>query len=703
MLSTRIIGLAALLAASFPFVTCAQSVAVTPSPDNLPTVVVTANPLGSELFDLVSPVTVLGGHALMLRQSSTLGETLSREPGVTASYFGPNASRPIIRGMDEDRVRIMQDGIGMSDASALSPDHATTVDPLVIERVEVVRGPAALLYGGSAIGGVVNVLDNRIPQQSIEGMLGRFELRAGGADDGHSGAIVMEGGDGRIALHADAGSRHSDNLRIPGFARSVRQRMLDAPSQEQPHGRLPNSAADGDSGALGASLTLDHGHIGASVSDYNSHYGTVAEPEVRVDMRSRNWNLAGELRDLDGFIQGVRFKFGNTDYRHREIDAGTVGTIFTNKGDELRLEATHGDLGTLQGAFGLQLGKVDFAALGDEAMVPQVKTENSAVFAFEEATLGSFKINFGGRLERTHLDSAGGGPADPGSGLPRFGNAQQRAFSTRSGALGGIWTLSPIWSLAANLSHTERAPTFSELFAHGPHLATGQYVVGNAGLDKERSNGLDLQLRWRSGADSASIGIFATRFSNYTSTNTSGNTRGIDGELNPADVDGDGLADASGEEILPEAVTRQVVAEFTGFEAQGRIRLLERAGQLLDLHLSGDYVRTRNRDTGEPLPRIPPLRLGAGLDWHLGSWGVTVNISHASRQGRVGANEWPTDSHTLVDAMVTRRIDLKPLTLEAFIKLNNLLDREARVHSSVLKEIAPLPGRGLTFGLRGSF
>ncbi len=416
MLITRIIGLAALLVAAIPFSVHADPSAPPASLQsipNLPTVVVTANPLGSELFDLVSPVSVMDGQQLMLRQQSTLGETLAREPGVTSNYFGPNASRPIIRGMDEDRVRIMQDGIGMSDASALSPDHATTVDPLVMERVEVVRGPAALLYGGSAIGGVVNVLDNRIPQQAIDGMQGRFELRAGGADDGHSGAVVMEGGNGRIALHADAESRHSDDLRIPGFARSDRQRAIDGPGPEQPRGRLPNSAADGDSGALGASLALEHGYIGASVADYNTHYGTVAEPEVQIDMRSRNWNIAGELHDLDGFIQGVRFKFGNTDYKHQEIDAGTVGTTFTNKGDELRLEATHGDLGPLKGAFGLQLGKVDFSALGDEALVPQVKTENSAVFVFEEAVLGDLRLNFGGRLERTRLDSAGGGPAGP--------------------------------------------------------------------------------------------------------------------------------------------------------------------------------------------------------------------------------------------------------------------------------------------------
>jgi iron complex outermembrane receptor protein len=693
MLPTRIIGLAAILAAGFPAAIRAQPAAPNLSPDSLPTVVVTANPLGSELFDLVSPTSVLDGQQLMLRQASTLGETLSREPGVSSSYFGPNASRPVIRGMDEDRIRILQDGVGMADASSLSPDHATTVDPLVMERVEVVRGPAALLYGGSAIGGVVNVLDNRIPQQAIDGMRGRFELRAGGADDGHSGAVVMEGGNGSIALHADAESRHSDDLRIPGFTRSDRQRRIDDPDQEQPRSRLPNSAAEGAGGALGASLTLDHGYVGASVADFNTQYGTVAEPQVRIDMHSRNGNIAGELRDLDGFIQDIRFKFGNTDYSHQEIDAGVVGTTFTNKGNELRLEATHSELGPFKGAFGLQLGRTDFSALGDEAMVPQVTTDSSAVFAFEEAALGSFKLNVGGRLERTRLDSAGGGPADPGSGLPRFGNAREVAYSTRSGAFGGIWAMALAWSLAANLSHTERAPTFSELFAHGPHPATGQYVVGNAGLDRERSNGLDLQLRWRSGTDSVSIGVFATRFSSYISTGSTGNTRGGDGELNPADGDGDGIADGSGAEILPEAATRQVAAEFSGFEAQGRFRLLDSAGQTLELSLRGDYVRARNRDTGEPLPRIPPLRLGAGLDWQLGAWAASADLTRVSRQGRIAANELPTDAYTLADLALTRRIDFKPVVLEAFVKVNNLLNHEARVHSSVLKDIAPLPGR----------
>ncbi|WP_434517244.1 TonB-dependent receptor plug domain-containing protein (plasmid) [Dechloromonas sp. ARDL1] len=203
-------------------------------------VVVTANPLGSALFDLAAPVSVLGGRDLTLRRESTLGETVANLPGVSSTYFGPSASRPVIRGLDSDRIRILQNGTGMLDVSALSPDHATTVDPLVVDRIEVVRGPAALLYGGTAVGGVVNVLDNRIPQEAVVGVSGRFEPRFGGADNEQSGAAVLEGGNGRIAFHADISSRRNDDVQIPGFARSSRQRALDGPGQDQPRDRLPN-------------------------------------------------------------------------------------------------------------------------------------------------------------------------------------------------------------------------------------------------------------------------------------------------------------------------------------------------------------------------------------------------------------------------------------------------------------------------------
>ncbi len=665
-------------------------------------VIVTANPLGSALFDLAAPTSMLGGRDLTLQRQSTLGETIANLPGISSTYFGPAASRPVIRGLDSDRIRILQNGTGMLDVSALSPDHATTIDPLVADQIEVVRGPAALLYGGTAVGGVVNVLDNRIPQEAIQGVTGRFESRFGGPDTERSGAAVLEGGNGRIALHADISSRQNDDVRIPGYARSSRQRALDGPGQEQPRDHLPNSSAHGDSGALGAALTFDQGYVGVSYSDFKTNYGSVAEPDVRLDMKSSRWDMAGERRDMGSFIQAVKFKYGYTDYQHQELESGAVSTIFKNKGYEGRIEATHAKVGPLTGAFGIQFSSVDFSALGDEALLPKLTTDSGALFLYEEAALGRTKFTFGGRLERVKVASQGGGPLDPNTGLPRFGSAQNRSFSDQSGSAGIVYSLSQSLNFAATLSHTERAPTYAELFANGPHAATGQYEVGDTTLDKEKSNGLDVQLRWRSGPHSASVGGFYNRFQNYITVSNSGNTRGTDGELNPVDVNGDGIADASGKDILPEGLYRAVKADFRGLEAQGKFRVYEGAGDL-DLRLQGDYVRATNRDTGEPLPRISPLRLGMGLNYQRGNFGARLDVIHAFKQDRVAANELPTDGYTLVNAALTYRIKVQPMNLEAFLKGSNLFNEEARVHTSFLKDIAPLPGRGILLGMRGTF
>ena len=641
----------------------------------LPPVVVTASQLGSALFDLVSPVSVLSGKDLSFRQESTLGETLSKLPGVSSTYFGPNSSRPVIRGLDGDRIRIMQNGVGMLDVSSLSPDHATAVDPLLIDRVEVVRGPAALMYGGAAVGGVVNTLDNRIPQSSIKGFTGRVEPRIGGAANERSGAAVLETGNGSIALHADIALRRTDDLKIPGYARSSQQRAVDGPEVQQPYGRLPNSSSSSDSGAVGASLTSDKGYFGLSYSDLQSNYGTVAEPDVRVDMNSKRLGVAGEVRELGTFVQELKFKYNHTDYLHNELENGEVATTFKNKGYDTRIDATHTKLGAFTGAFGVQLANVDFAALGSEAFLPKVNTDAKALFLYEEAVFGKVKLTAGGRNEHTSVASAGDSPT-----TTRFGPAQTRQFTANSGALGASYTFNPNVSLAANLSHTERVPTYDELFANGRHVATGRFVVGDATLSKEKSTGADVQLRWRSGLHSASIGGFYTNFQNYIALIQSGQVQ----------------------EDLPEALYRPVKAEFYGFEMEGKSRIYEKKGNL-DLNLRGDYVRAKNSDTGESLPRISPMRLGAGLDYQLGKFGARFDVSHSFKQDQIAANELPTSSYTLADAMLTYRIKTQGVSWDTYLKGNNLFNQEARSHTSFLKEIAPLPGRGFILGVRGNF
>ena len=324
------------------------------APAQLPPVVVTGNPLGSELFELVTPVSVLTGQELILQRRSTLGETLNGLPGVSSTYFGPNASRPVIRGLDSDRIRILQNGTGVLDASSLSFDHAVAVDPMAIERAEVVRGPAALLYGGSAVGGVVNVIDNRIPQSPVRGVTGRAESRFGGDEREQANSVLFEAGNGRFALHLDGYTRGTDDLKIKGPNVSPRLQAID-PARTVTQGTLPNSASNAKGGSAGASLTWDKGYAGLSYSGMDTRYGTVAEPNVVIDMKSNRWDAAGEIRDINSFINGAKFKLGSSDYEHREIDLGVVGTTFRSKGYDSRVELTHAALGPLKGAVGLQV------------------------------------------------------------------------------------------------------------------------------------------------------------------------------------------------------------------------------------------------------------------------------------------------------------------------------------------------------------
>ncbi len=641
-------------------------------------VAVTANPLGVSSDELVTPVSVLNGRELSLKRESTLGETLKNIPGVSASSFGPNASRPVIRGLDGDRVRIMQNGVGILDASALSFDHAVAIDPLIIEQIDVVRGPAALLYGGSAIGGVVNAIDHRIPKEAIEGVTGRSEIRFGGADNQKNGAVVVDAGNGVLTIHADAYKRKTHDLDIPGYAVSSRLARQDGTARTN-RGRLVNSSSDADGGALGASIALEKGYIGTSFSTFNNNYGTVAEPGVRIDQNSDRWDLASELKDLGNIINRVKVRMAHTDYMHQEIEDGAVGTTFKNRGLEGSIEAGHGNIGKLSGTVGVQFQNSKFQALGEEAFVPSNRTESKAAYIFEELPLDFFKsnalkLNFGGRMEQVKVESAGGG---------NFGPGNEQTFTPRSYATGMLYTLDSNWSIASNLSHNERAPSYFELFANGPHLATAQFEIGDTTLQKERSNGVDAQLRWKAGHNSFSVGAYYTRFSNFISLADQGTTVNFEGEL------------------LPVARFQPVPAIFKGLEGEGKFRVYDQIGTL-DLNLRGDYVRATDRDSGDPLPRISPLRLGFGFDYKFNRFGSRLDVLRAFKQDRTASNELATDGYTSVNATLTYLIPAQ-FHLEAFAKGYNLLDQEIREHTSFLKDIAPLGGRSLLVGLRGEF
>ena len=436
--------------------------------------VITANPLGNR--QLAAPSTVLEGDDLLQQQQGSLGETLNKQPGVASTWFGPGASRPVIRGLDGDRIRILRNGVGALDASSLSYDHAVPLDPVNVERVEIVRGPAALLYGGNAIGGVVNTFDNRIPDAPVEGIHGAGELRYGGADTTRSSAGKLEAGDGNFALHLDANSRQFNDLRIPGYARSGKVRDSAEPGSKH---RLENSDGRQDGGAVGGSYNWDHGYAGLSYSRYDANYGSVAEPGVRLAMEQDHYGFASELRDLDGPFSSLKFDAGYTDYQHQELEGGEVHTTFKNKGYEARVEARHQPLGPVEGVIGAQVTRNEFSALGEEAFVPQTDTDSVALFVLEQWQASErLALSLGARLEHTRVD-----PDSQGS--ERFAQADSASsFTAASLSSGAVYQLTPIWSLAASLGYTERAPTFYELYANGAHVATGTFEVGDHRVDR---------------------------------------------------------------------------------------------------------------------------------------------------------------------------------------------------------------------------
>ncbi|MFT3721307.1 TonB-dependent receptor [Pseudorhodoferax sp.] len=659
-------------------------------------VTITGNPLGST--DVVAPTTRLEGDELLLRRQGTLGQTLDGLPGVSSTYFGPNASRPVIRGQDGDRIRVLQNSGAMLDASGLSFDHAVPSDPLTVERVEVLRGPGALLYGGSAVGGVVNLIDNRIPRSALfgaaGGVTGAAEAGVSTGDHGRDGALLLEGGNDRYALHADVSSRRTRDVAVP-LALPCTQ-----PGHEGEAHRICNSASDTQSGAVGGSVFFDHGYLGASVSDYRSDYGTVAEDAVTIGMRSRRYALQGEWRNLPGWIRGVKFQAAHTRYHHTEFEGDEAGTRFRNTGNDLRLEARHAPLGPLEGVIGLQLDANRFAAEGEEAFAPPSRTRQQALFLVEELPTSWGKWTLGARTERVRVRSDGSSDPD----VTRFA-AGERRFDPLSLAAGALVKLTPQWQFTANLAHSQRAPRDYELFANGPHLATAAWETGDPGLRKEKSDSLDLGLAWQDGPHKAALNVYTSRFSNYIGLVDTGHTRSVDGTLDPEDAD----------EALADMRYAGVRARFTGAEASGTVRLLgagglgrAAGGGQLDLLWRADLVRATNRDSGEPLPRIAPARVGTTLAWTSGPFGAQIGMDHVRAQRRVpSTGQRATDGYTLWNAALSWRMPLGGAELTWFARVDNLTDELAYSAVSVLTTTAfpkaPLPGRSARLGARLTF
>ena len=658
----------------------ASTTPATPNVTQLDAVVVTGNPLRNTT--LAAPVSVLSGEELVLRRASSLGETLNGLPGVSSSYFGPNANRPMIRGLDGDRVRILSNAGASIDASSLSFDHAVPIDPLVVERIEVLRGPGALLYGGSAVGGVVNALDNRIPKYRLNGVSGAAEVRFGGAESERGGAALVEAGNGQFAIHADIFGRRTSDLRVPEHTPIEDGAALDRTD------RVRNSAARTHGGALGASWTFGNGHLGLSADTYDSRYGVVAEADVVIQMKRDHIGLSGEVNDLGGPVRAVRVQLNDTRYRHEEIaGSGAIGTTFKTSGTEARLEVEHAPIGPFRGLVGAQFESFDFSALGAEAFVPSTQTRRRALFVTEETPWVLGTLSAGVRFEHANISSAG--DADPAE--PKFGAPAERSFSLRSASIANVYKLDEAWSLTGTFSATERAPTSFELYANGVHAATGAFERGDPTLPSERGNNLDLALQWKSGSDHLRVGAYTARFSRFIALEASGADIGMPG------ADG-------GIETFPEFAFRSVRARLHGVEIEGKRRLITSPWSL-DLSGKLDLTRATNADTGEALPRIAPMRVTLGLDAATGPWGGRVEVEHAARQNRVAATDTETAGYSIVNASLTRKFMFGSSNALWFVKVTNIGDRLAYNAATVetIRGLVPLPGRAIKTGVRFTF
>ena len=666
-------------------------------------VTIIGNPLGAS--DLIAPSAQYSGDGLLLRSKTTLGETLDGTPGVSSTYFGPNASRPIIRGQDGDRIRILNNGGGLLDASSLSYDHSVTADLISIERIEVLRGPGALQYGGSAVGGVVNVIDNRIPREALfddkGGVSGKVDLGLATGNKEKSTGVLLEAGNNRYAIHVDAMNRDTKDVNVPiNIVCSRTAGTFTARS-------ICNSASKISSTALGGSIFFDKGYVGASVSGYRSNYGTVAEPNVNIGMKSDRFALEGELKNLGSVIQSIKGQYSKTDYTHTEFTNTVVGTVFKNRGSDLRFEARHARFGNLEGLLGLQIEDSRFSADGDEAFAPYSRTRQNALFAYEEYKTGWGKLTFGGRLESVKVESLG----NPNPALAKFVPGQ-RSFSPSSYAIGSLWNLTPQWQLTGNVAYTERAPKDYELYANGPHIATRAYEVGNSTFAKEQATQFDIGVAWKSAFNSIAFNAYSSNFKNYIGLVQSiGVTRNqSDGEVNPVDdPNNTGFSQATGAVFSPlnEFRYQQIRARFTGFEASGNIRLIDGVSPI-DLALRADVVKATNLTTGQPLSRIPPMRLGATLKYASGSFGANFGFDHTAAQKSVPAGDRAAAANTRFNAGASYRVKAGPVNTLLYARLDNITNRLAYSPTSILTSTAfpnapPLPGRSLKVGLQASF
>lgn len=648
-------------------------------------ITVSANPLGLDLNSTTLPASVLEGDALIEQRNGTLGETLKNLPGVNSDTFGGGASRPVIRGQTAPRVKVLSDGSEVMDASAISPDHAVTVEPLLADRIEVLRGPATLLYGGGAIGGVVNVVDKKIPTEVPEkGIAAEAELRGATGTKERAGAVGITAGEGQFAVRVEGMKRRTSDYDVPDW----------------PGGTLEGSYSESTQGSVGMSWITPRGYVGVAFTHLQSEYGLPGHNHEYegchphgthlhcgghdhdhgdegeeghdhdhehggvpyVKLRSNRVDLRAEYQDPFAGFEKIRFRGGLTDYQHDEIEGGEVGTRFKNKGYDMRVELQHKPIAGWRGVIGLQNAYSDFSAEGEEAFLPPSKTRSNGIFVLEEYQLNDWRFELGARQDWQRVSPSGGAP--------------RSSLSGTSLSAAAIWDFAPQYSVALSLSRSQRLPNAQELYADGVHLATNTYELGNPDLTRETSHNIDLTLRKHSGDTTFSASVFHNRVKNYIYANTLDRF-----------------------EAFRLIEYTQQDAEFTGVEGELRHQFTP----VFSAAVFGDYVRGRLTGGDGNLPRIPAGRAGVRGNFKWQQWSGGVEYARVFAQKDIAAYEDTTPGYNMVNAVVAYRGQYGATGYEVYLRGTNLLNKLAYNHASFISSVAPLPGRSVLLGVRMTY
>ncbi len=635
--------------------------------------ILVSTPTRETLSSSSRPATILHDDNLRMKASGTLGETLKEELGVHGQSFGPNAGLPVIRGQHGPRVRVLNNGLGTNDASQASPDHASTSIPMLADRIEILRGPATLMYGSGAIGGVVNVIDNRIPEAVPDELMGGIvEQKYNSVSNEHSTAIKIEGGKNHFAYHLDGFFRDNDNLGVSGKAIDADRAQFSDSSlsvTNNTDGFVRNSESDTLSRTAGFSYVGDFGFAGFSVNVLDYDYGIPPEgsadaEEARIELEQNKVDFKGEWNNPDGFFETFRTKLSFTDYEHTEGNA----TQFQNDTLEGRVEAPHKPIFGLNGTMGVQVISSRFSAVNNEdgeIVVPGTRTNSYSAFLQESLDVGPTVAQFGLRVEHTAIDS-------------RIRANPDRSFTPISFSVSDLWKVNDQSSINLAFTRSQRAPQVQELYFEGEHEATRTFERGNPNLNKETSYNIDLGYKFNTSWVSAEINLFHNWVNDYIYLQRTGATVGG----------------------KPETTNQQKSATFMGYETQLIFPVWGNSSQAVDLTFFSDLTNAQLHNGGH-VPQTPPLRWGFQVDHNYGRWNSKLRLTRAEKQSNSGFNEADTPGYYLLNLNTHYHVEnFQKADIVIYAKGNNLLNENIRNSTSFLRNFSPEPGIGAEIGIR---